>query len=99
MTPAPKREFLVPFAPKRRWFQYWLLNTDIRDLFKKQGRLIDGAFLQELLGVLVKTDMGVESAQVIVDEVGATCRARVIRMEDLLASVKAKLKARIIPGR
>lgn len=86
-------------APKRRWFRWSLLNTDIRDLFKRQGRLIDDAFLEELLGVLIKTNMGVESAQAIVDEVGATFRARVMHMEDVLANVKAKLKERIMPGR
>ncbi len=69
-----------------------LLNTDVRDLFKSQGRLVDEAFLEELLGILIKTDMGVQSAQAIVDEVGVQFRARVVEIEDLLASVKAKLK-------
>jgi fused signal recognition particle receptor len=75
--------------PNRHWS---LLNTDVRDLFKKQGRLVDDAFLKELLAVLIGTDMGTESAQSIVDEVGARFRARVVEMDDLLASVKAKLK-------
>ena len=35
-----------------------VLNTDIRDLFKKEGRLVDDDFLRELFAVLVKTDMG-----------------------------------------
>ena len=48
-----------------------LLNTDIRDLFKTEGRLVDEAFLDELFEMLVKTDMGVEAAQEIVDEIGA----------------------------
>ena len=47
-----------------------LLNTDVRDLFKSEGRLVDEAFLEELLGILIKTDMGVQAAQAIVDEVG-----------------------------
>jgi len=69
-----------------------LLNTDVRDLFKSQGRLIDEAFLEELLAILIKTDMGVEAAQAIVDEISTKFRARVVQMEDLLATVKAKLK-------
>jgi len=69
-----------------------LLNTDVRDLFKSQGRLVDEAFLEELLGILIKTDMGVQSAQAIVDEVSVKFRARVVEIEDLLASVKVKLK-------
>jgi fused signal recognition particle receptor len=69
-----------------------LLNTDVRDLFKSQGRLVDETFLEELLGILIKTDMGVQSAQAIVDEVSVKFRARVVEIEDLLASVKIKLK-------
>jgi fused signal recognition particle receptor len=69
-----------------------LLNTDVRDLFKSQGRLIDEAFLEELLAILIKTDMGVQSAQAIVDEIATKFRARVMQMEELLATVKVKLK-------
>ena len=35
-----------------------VLNTDIRDLFKREGRLVDDEFLGELFAILVKTDMG-----------------------------------------
>ncbi len=52
-----------------------LLNTDIRDLFKTEGRLVDEAFLDELFEMLVKTDMGVEAAQEIVDEIRDSFRA------------------------
>ena len=57
-----------------------LLNTDIRDLFKGEGRLVDEAFLDELFETLIKTDMGVEAAQEIVDEIGDAFRARVVEM-------------------
>ena len=69
-----------------------ILNTDVRDLFKSQGRLIDEAFLEELTAILIRTDMGVAAAQAIVDEVGTKYRARVMQMEDVLATVKQKLK-------
>ena len=69
-----------------------LLNTDVRDLFKSEGRLVDEAFLEELLGVLVKTDMGVTSAQAIVDEITKQFRARVVQLDDMIASAKIKLK-------
>ena len=36
-----------------------LLKTDIRDIFKAEGRLVDDDFLDELFGALIKTDMGV----------------------------------------
>ena len=69
-----------------------LLKTDVRDLFKNEGRLVDDAFLEELLEKLVKTDMGVQPAQQIVAEVGSQFRARVVEMDDLLSCVKAKLR-------
>jgi fused signal recognition particle receptor len=74
-----------------------LLNTDIRDLFKSQGRLVDEAFLENLLEILVKTDMGVLAAQQIVDEVAVKFRARVVQMEDVLATVRKKLKELMPP--
>ena len=68
------------------------LNTDIRDLFKSKGRLVDQAFLDELFETFVKSDMGVQPAQAIVDEISASFGSRVVEMADVLASVKAKLK-------
>ncbi len=70
-----------------------LLNTDVRDLFKNQGRLVDEAFLEELLGVLIKTDMGVQAAAAIIEEIGTKYRARVMQMDEMLSTVKAKLKS------
>ena len=46
-----------------------ILNTDVRDLFKTEGRLVDDAFCDELFEVLVKTDMGVPTAQEAADQV------------------------------
>lgn len=70
-----------------------LLNTDIRDLFKQQGRLVDEEFLDELFETLIKTDMGVASAQEIVEEVRVQYRGRVVEMNDILETIKAKLKS------
>ncbi len=69
-----------------------LLNTDIRDLFKAEGRLVDDAVLEELFESLVKTDMGVQAAQEIVDDVGAQFRARVVGTDELVGAIKSKLK-------
>ncbi len=35
-----------------------LLNTDIRDLWKSEGQLVDEDFLKELFAILVRSDMG-----------------------------------------
>jgi fused signal recognition particle receptor len=70
-----------------------VLNTDVRDLFKSEGRLIDDEFLAELQEKLIKTDMGVKSAQEIVNEIATNFRARVVQMDDIVAKIKEKLKA------
>ena len=69
-----------------------ILNTDIRDLFKSRGRLVDDAFLEELFERLVKTDMGVAAATDTVNEVRTQFRGRVVEMHDVLEVIKAKLK-------
>lgn len=69
-----------------------VLNTDVRDLFKKEGRLVDEQFLTELFAILVKTDMGVGPAGRIRDKIGTEFRARVVHMQDVLAVVKTELR-------
>ena len=70
-----------------------LLNTDLRDLFKKEGRLVDETFLDDLLEVLIKSDMGVAAAQEIIDEVKVQFRARKVELQDVLDIVRTKLRA------
>lgn len=69
-----------------------LLNTDIRDLFKSEGRLIDDDFLTEVYAVLVRTDMGGGPAREIRDQLARDFRGRVVFMKDLLDVVKQKIK-------
>ncbi len=69
-----------------------LLNTDIRDLFKAEGRLVDEEFLDQLFEALIKTDMGVVAAGEINEEILATFRGRVVEMREVLDVIKAKLK-------
>jgi fused signal recognition particle receptor len=69
-----------------------LLKTDVRDLFKAEGRLVDDDFLDELVEALVKTDMGIKPAQAIADRVGDEFRARVVQWDDVLVTIKAQLK-------
>jgi fused signal recognition particle receptor len=69
-----------------------ILKTDIRDIFKSTGRLVDDEFLNEMFEMLVKTDMGVATANEIVDEIRKQFQGRVAEMNDVLAVVKGKLK-------
>jgi fused signal recognition particle receptor len=68
------------------------LNTDVRDLFKQEGELVDDKFVEEVFHMLVKTDMGVDAAQEIADEVRKNFRARVIHKHEVIDQFKVKLK-------
>ena len=68
-----------------------VLNTDIRDLFKQEGQLVDDAFLSQLFATLVRTDMGAGPAKEIREQVQSEFRGRVVQMEEVLARVKERL--------
>ena len=68
-----------------------LLKTDVRDLFKSEGRLIDDGFLDEMRAILFKTDMGYDSVEEIVTEVSTKMRGRVVTLEEVIATWKQKL--------
>ena len=70
-----------------------LLNTDIRDLFKSEGRLVDDEFLEELFEALIKTDMGVHAANDTVEEIRTAFRGRVVQMSEIIEEVKKKFKS------
>jgi fused signal recognition particle receptor len=73
-----------------------LLNTDIRDLFKSEGRLIDDAFLGELFEVLIKTDLGHQAATQMTEDIRVGFRGRVVQMTDVIEALKKKLKAILV---
>jgi fused signal recognition particle receptor len=68
-----------------------LLKTDVRDLFRSEGRLIDDGFLDEMRAILFKTDMGYDSVEQIVDEVATNMRGRVVTLEEVMGTWKSKL--------
>jgi fused signal recognition particle receptor len=68
-----------------------ILFTDVRDLFKSEGRLIDDEFLDEMRAILFKTDMGYDSTEQIVAEVAKNFRGRVVQLDDIVRTWKAKL--------
>jgi fused signal recognition particle receptor len=69
-----------------------LFKTDVRDLFKSEGQLVDDELLDKLLEALITTDMGVKPAQAITEKIAADFRGRVIQWEDVLSTVKDQLK-------
>ena len=75
-----------------------VLNTDVRDLFKREGRHVDETFLEELRAALVRTDMGPSAAEAIVVDVGERLRARVVDPEVVLDSIRRQLLERLRPA-
>jgi len=69
-----------------------VLQTDVRDLFKLDGRHVDQDFLDELFEIFVKTDMGVDVAKEITDKIKEQYKGRVVEKEEILESVKTELK-------
>ncbi len=68
------------------------LNTDIRDLFKGEGRIVDDDFLEEVFAQLIKTDMGAGPAAKIRDDIKAKYRARKLFMKDLIDTAKTTIR-------
>jgi fused signal recognition particle receptor len=73
-----------------------VLNTDVRDLLKREGRLVDETFLEELRAALVRTDMGPAAAEAIVVDVGERLRARVVEPEVVIDSIRSELLRRLL---
>ncbi len=75
-----------------------VLSTDVRDLFKREGRLVDDDFLRELQAALVKTDMGPTAAEAIRADVEQRSRSRVVDPDVVLGSIRTKLLERLRPA-
>ena len=75
-----------------------LLKTDVRDLFKSEGRLIDEHFLDEMRAILFKTDMGYDAVEQIVAEVATNFRGRVVTLDQILDTWKQKLRTLLAPA-
>lgn len=68
-----------------------VLHTDVRDLFKKEGELMDDEFINRLKAMLIRTDMGTQPAREICADISQKYSGRVVHMDDVLESVRAKL--------
>jgi len=94
-TPAPAAPGLLDRLRAGLAKTARVLGTDVRDLFKREGRLVDDDFLEELRAALVRTDMGPAAAEAIVVDVRERLRARVVDPEAVLDSIRRQLLARL----
>ena len=74
------------------------LNTDIRDVFKSQGELVDDEFLKRLFAVLVKSDMGGEMAAQIRERIGKDYRARKVQFQEILDTIASEIRGTLEQG-
>lgn len=75
-----------------------MLNTDIRDLWKQQGELVDDDFLKRLFAVLVKSDMGGDMARQIRDRIGKDFRARKVEFDEVLEIISQEIEQSLQQG-
>lgn len=74
------------------------LNTDIRDLWKSQGELVDEDFLKKLFAILVKSDMGGDMARQIRDRIGVDFRARKVELDEVLEITAQEIQESLQQG-
>ncbi|EMI43651.1 signal recognition particle-docking protein FtsY [Rhodopirellula sp. SWK7] len=72
-----------------------VLGTDIRDLFKSEGRLVDEEFLGELFARLIRTDMGTGPANKIREEVGRQYRGRVVHLDEVIQTITEEIRSQL----
>ena len=87
VEPPPKKRGLLSRMKDGLTKTRRALNTDIRDLFKSEGRLVDEEFLGDLFERLIRTDMGIESAEEIRDDVARRYRGRVVQFEEVIDAI------------
>jgi fused signal recognition particle receptor len=68
------------------------LRTDIRDLWKSEGQLVDDIFLNDLFAMLVRTDMGGVTATKIKESINTTYRSRKIELSEVLNIIREQVK-------
>ena len=72
-----------------------LLRTDVRDLFRS-GELLDEAQLEQFEARLIQTDMGVQSATAIVDQLRQDHLGRTVDIDAIWETVKSTLRALLL---
>jgi fused signal recognition particle receptor len=96
-APIPEVAASEATATKVSWFKRALqktndlLRTDIRDLWKSEGELVDEAFLSNLYAILIRTDMGPSMATKIKDSIYDQYRARKVHQEDVLRIIRDRV--------
>lgn len=68
-----------------------LLRTDVRDLFRA-GEILDDGLLEDFEGRLIRTDMGVDSAEKIIERLRTDHGGRTIDVDEVWETVRSELR-------
>lgn len=68
-----------------------LLRTDVRDLFRA-GEVLDDGLLEDFEGRLIRTDMGVDSAEKIIERLRTDHGGRTIDVDEVWETVRSELR-------
>jgi fused signal recognition particle receptor len=68
------------------------LGTDVRDLLKTDGRLVDDRFLADIFEILSRTDMGEYRAQEIRNQLARDFRSRVVPRKEIAAAINSSIR-------
>lgn len=72
-----------------------MLRTDVRDLFRA-GEILDEDKLEQFEARLIQSDMGVQASLAIVEELREKHGGRTVVIDDIWATVKAKLLSLLV---
>lgn len=75
-----------------------LFQTDIRDLWKSDGQLVDEDFLRELFAILIKSDIGTETAGKIRDQIQKEYRGRVVQLSEVIEVIRSQVLSQLQQG-
>jgi len=69
-----------------------LLQRDVRDLFKAQGKLVNNEFLNELRNSLHEAGVGQNTTEQMVADVDSAWHGRIVPMEQVVELLKMRLR-------
>lgn len=75
-----------------------LLQTDIRDLWKSEGRLVDEDFLRDIFAILIRSDIGTETATKIREQIQTDYRGRVVQFDEIIKLIRAQVLSQLQQG-
>jgi fused signal recognition particle receptor len=88
---APRKSIFERLKSALGTTRQWL-KTDIRDLWKSDGQLVDEEFLRGIFAILVRSDMGGPLATQIRDRIQSEFRGRKVHQSEILELIRSEIR-------